>query len=581
MTETGSQAPSQPGDARRPLNGRLALFDGSAWRYFYTYCRDKRSRLAFYIVVTSIQSMLVLPVLYLVRYTFDSAIPRGNVRMLFVFGAGILAVRLANSLVSLRMRAFVLRINTDVVHAMRRDLVVKLYDLSHDFHTRMNKDAIHTQIVQDTSRVDVMGNALLSNILPALVTSGALLVVLCALNWRLVLAAAAIVPLVWIAAHVTGRFVKREVYAFQRAFEVFSGGVLFVLKHMNLTRVQGYEAEESERQAGHIRDLRDKSVRMAMSYAVHNQVQQNVSGVAGLVILVLGGAAIAQGRMSLGEFMSFYVAAGLLNGSVSSALGGLPEVIAGNASLVSLRALMSSDDVSPYAGRRQIGFRGNIELRRVAFQYGDARLLDDVSLTIRPGANLAVVGPNGTGKSTLVGLILGFNKPGLGGVYADGIAYDELDLRQLRRSIGVVPQHPTFFSGTVFENIAYGTPDASRADVTTAARLALADEFVQSLPKGYDTQVGDDGVRLSGGECQRLALARALLAQPRVLILDEPTNHLDAESVERLMAGLIAWPDRPAIVTISHDSHVLSYVDDVYRLSDGRLLSPLAQRCAS
>jgi len=137
----------------------------------------------------------------------------------------------------------------------------------------------------------------------------------------------------------------------------------------------------------------------------------------------------------------------------------------------------------------------------------------------------------------------------------------------------VVMQHPTFFPGTILDLITYGNPDASIEDVRRAARLALAEDFIQRLPKGYDTEVGEDAMMLSGGEAQRLAIARALLRQPKVLVLDEPTNHLEMAAIDRLMSNLSRIENRPAIVTISHDAQVLKHAGVVYSLEDGRLRS--------
>ena len=135
----------------------------------------------------------------------------------------------------------------------------------------------------------------------------------------------------------------------------------------------------------------------------------------------------------------------------------------------------------------------------------------------------------------------------------------------------IVMQNPTLFSGTVIENIAYGSRGVGRTEIIAAARRALATDFIESLPNGYDTEIGEGGVRLSGGECQRLAIARALVGSPRLLILDEPTNHLDQEAVNRLMASLVDDPERPAILTVSHDPEVVRFADTVFRLERGRL----------
>ena len=166
-------------------------------------------------------------------------------------------------------------------------------------------------------------------------------------------------------------------------------------------------------------------------------------------------------------------------------------------------------------------------------------------------------------------LILGFYRPQAGVLYCDGRPYDEVDLSCVRRAIGFVPQNPQLFSGSIRENIAYGMPEASLQQIRRAASLALADEFIAKLPDGYETSIGDDGMRLSGGQRQRIAIARALLREPKVLVLDEPTNHLDIRAVTRLMENLRTLESQLALLLVSHDNDVIRYADDVYEIENG------------
>jgi ATP-binding cassette subfamily B protein len=296
-----------------------------------------------------------------------------------------------------------------------------------------------------------------------------------------------------------------------------------------------------------------------------------LTGLAGIIILVAGGTAIVKGAMSLGDLLMFYVAAGLLNGQLNNLLGSVPEWIAGNESLLKLHGLLREGREQPYHGARSIDFDGSFSLRGVSFAYDDHCVLRAIDLDVPAGARVAIVGPNGAGKTTLLSLLVGFCRPQQGGLYASGVAYDELDMGALRRSMGVVMQQQSFFAGTVLENIRYGHPDASRAAVQAAARLALADDFIMALAEGYDTEIGEGGALLSGGERQRLAIARALLGEPKLLILDEPTNHLDMSAIARLMRGLVDAPQRPTILIISHDPGVVAFADRVYCLDQGRL----------
>ena len=316
---------------------------------------------------------------------------------------------------------------------------------------------------------------------------------------------------------------------------------------------------------------------MAFSYAIMNQVQTTVTGFAGIVILIVGGGAVATGSMTIGELLSFYVAAGLLNGYANAAIRALPSIITGNESLITLRNLANTDELEPYTGTQQIPFDGAVSLAGVSFGYGGQQILDNVNLDISPHSKVAIIGPNGAGKSTILYLIMGFYRPDEGHLSAGEMPYDEIDMQRLRRSIGVVMQHPTLFGGTIVENISYGWPEISRSEVIAASKIALADEFIRELPDGYDTNVGDEGVLLSGGECQRLAIARALLQKPRLLVLDEPTNHLDREAIQRLLSNLDELEVRPAILLISHDSEVVHQADLVYELRAGELILVTSQ----
>jgi len=212
-----------------------------------------------------------------------------------------------------------------------------------------------------------------------------------------------------------------------------------------------------------------------------------------------------------------------------------------------------------------------LEVRDLDVRHGLLQAVRGVSLDVEAGETLAIVGANGAGKSTIISLILGFYRPKSGSLTVGGRPYEELDLRSLRRKIGVVLQKPTFFTGTIAENLAYGWSDVSREALETAAREACADSFIKNLPEGFDTLIGEGGAMISGGEGQRLAIARALIGRPKLLILDEPTNHLDADSIEQIMARITSDPDHATILIISHDRTVVDFADTVLRLDGGRL----------
>jgi ATP-binding cassette subfamily B protein len=219
------------------------------------------------------------------------------------------------------------------------------------------------------------------------------------------------------------------------------------------------------------------------------------------------------------------------------------------------------------------GRRGHLRLEGVTFGYDPSRpVLRDVSLEARPGEVVALVGPTGAGKSTLVSMIARLYDPWEGTVWLDGIDLRDAQLQSLRENIAIVMQEPFLFRMSVAENIAYGRPDASRDEILAAARAASADDFIQELPQGYDTGIGERGITLSGGEKQRLSIARALLKDAPVLILDEPTSALDAqteatliEAMERLMQGRTTF-------IIAHRLSTVRNADRIVVLEDGQVV---------
>jgi ATP-binding cassette, subfamily B, bacterial len=317
--------------------------------------------------------------------------------------------------------------------------------------------------------------------------------------------------------------------------------------------------------------LERSGIRMAMSHALNAQLQSTLAGLAGFVLLVGGGIAIIDQAMSLGDLLTFYLAAGLLNGHAATISGAIPDVIAGGQSLGKLAALRGEAAEPPYRGRQAPVFRQALRLSDVRFGFGGDVLLEDVSLELAPGKVTVVFGANGAGKSTLVGLILGFHRPWSGQLSLDGLPYEAIDMAALRRQVGVVPQRPSFFPGSIADNIGYGRPDAGPAALDQAIDLAGARPFIDGLAGGLQAAMGEGGTLVSGGEAQKLAIARALVGHPGLLILDEPTNHLDAASITALMRKLAALPGGPAVLIISHNIQAAQFADRIFQLRDRRL----------
>ncbi|HEY1357608.1 MAG TPA: ABC transporter ATP-binding protein, partial [Thermoleophilaceae bacterium] len=538
------------------------------WRTFARLFTGSRRLLAISLAVSIAQSVLLVPIALIIRHAFDHLIPDGDKGALLWSGAAILGLYLASAGLALLGRYTVVRANKEAIARLRISLLERIYTLPRAHFDRSDLGTLHSTIVQDSERLDLMTYALVGSLLPAAITCIGLVAVLAALNIALLALLLAVMPILMILGRVLAHAARRHTRDFQLAFDVFSKRVQFTLRAMTMTKAHGAEELELSRRRAEIEEVARTSGAMQWQQNVYTLVQGSVAAIAGVIVLVAGGAAVADHSISLGTLLSFYAGIALLRGQATSVLVAMPVVISGRESMERLQEILDLTEPQPYEGTRRIDFHGGVTLEDVEFGYEDVPVLNGVSLRISPGEQVALIGPNGAGKSTIVSLVLALYRPDSGRLLMDGVPLDELDVVELRRRIGVILQDPIIFRGTVRENIAYGRPDVSDADLRAAAELAGAAGFVERLADGYDTDVGDEGVLLSAGQRQRIAIARSLLSKPALLILDEPTSHLDQRGTEMLVANLRDLEGAPAVLMISHDLVVADQADRVYLVRD-------------
>lgn len=297
------------------------------------------------------------------------------------------------------------------------------------------------------------------------------------------------------------------------------------------------------------------------------------------VMIWVGGQDVISGRMSAGELTAFVAYAVI----VATAVGAVSQVISelqrAAGAMERLMELLEAESLitAPENPTELSGvFRGQLDFETVSFAYPsrpDSPALGDVTLTLRPGESLALVGPSGAGKSTLLDLVLRFYDPQSGRVLLDGVDVRQLTPEVLRSHIAIVSQQPALFTGSVLDNIRFGRPDASLDEARAAAEAAFANEFIEQLPEGYNSYLGEAGVRLSGGQRQRIAIARAILNDPEILLLDEATSALDAESERKVQQALEKLMKGRTSLIIAHRLATVKNVDRIAVLEAGKLIA--------
>jgi ABC transporter fused permease/ATP-binding protein len=463
-----------------------------------------------------------------------------------------------------------------VINRLRRDLYRAMLAQEVAFFDRERTGDLMSRLSSDTATLQSSVSANISFGLRNLIQLIGGMVLLVITSPRLTLLILAVVPAMVLGGVVYGRRIRRLSRKVQDA--IAEGQAVAEESIAGVRTVRAFTGEEAEQ--GRYGGAIDRALGLARRRIAASSMFMAAMTFAGYASAALvfwyGGQLVSRGEMSPGDLTSFLVYTLL----VGFALGALADLWADF-----LRSLGAAERVFELLDRQPLminrGGRtlerldGAVELDQVDFRYParpDVTVLSRLSLSVAPGQVVALVGPSGAGKSTIAALLLRFYDPEGGTVRVDGVDLRELDPLWLRRQIGLVAQEPLLFSTSIADNIRYGRPEASRAEIEAAARAANAESFIAQFPDGYDTLVGERGVQLSGGQKQRVAIARALLVDPRILVLDEATSALDAESEHLVREALERLMEGRTTLVIAHRLSTVRGADRVVVLDRGSIV---------
>ncbi|MFJ9563089.1 ABC transporter ATP-binding protein [Streptomyces fuscichromogenes] len=546
------------------------------FRRFWPYTRGGRRWLLPLVLLSLTTPAVDAAELWLFKFVVDDVLVARELRPLLWIAPAYLGLVLCSGTLGFADEVMSTWVGERFLLTLRAEVFRHVQGLSLGFFERRRLGDVLSRVTGD---VDAVETFLLSGVADALyyvISLGVYLGLLLYLRWDLTLLALVVVPLFWGAARRFSRLVRAASRERRRR-----GGALGAIAEESLGNVmlvqaynrQAWEADRFQREnTGRFR----AAMASARIHAGYAPVVEFVEVAGGLAVLALGTWKLAQGQLTLGGLLVFLALIGKLYGPVHGLSGLGSAFYAASAAAERIIELLDErPQVTEAAGARRIGrARGAVEFDRVWFRYPGtaAWVLSDVSFRAAPGETLVLVGASGAGKSTLAKLQLRFYDPDRGTVRLDGTDLRELSLADVRENIAVVLQETLVLHGTVRENIAYGRPAATEAEIVAAARAADAHEFVERLPDGYDTLVGQRGRTLSGGQCRRLAIARAMIRDAPVLLLDEPTAGLDARSAGRVMEPLRRLMAGRTTVVVSHQPAAVRDADRIVVLDHGRVV---------
>src|SRR4051794_18912175 len=567
VADDGAAAPV---DHAPPLTVRTIV------RRFWPYARPERRWLPLLVVLMVLSPAIEAAGIWLFKFVVDDVLVPGNFSLLGPIVLAYLGLTLADGAISFCQRVLSTWLSERFLVRLRTDLFAHLHRLSMEFFERRRLGDIVARLTGDVSAVEsflVTGLAdAASYVITLLIFGGALFW----LDWQLTLASLIVAPVFWLVARRFSRLIKRASREKRRR----SGSISAIAEESfaNAALVQAYHREAWEVDRFHRENLSKFRAEMASARlrGLFRPVIDLLEMIGSLIVITLGAWQVSNGRLSLGELIVFLTYLSRLFGPIRG-LGGLAnDLFAASASGERIGEFSEQQPtiVSHRPACPLTRAEGRIDLDRVTFRYPgtDRAAVSEISLHAEPGETVALVGASGAGKSTVAKLLLRFYDPEEGTVRLDGIDVRRLRLGALRRNVAVVLQETLIFDGTIRDNIAYGRPDASDADVIAAAKAADAHDFVACLPHGYDSPTGQRGRLLSGGQRQRVAIARALLRDAPVLILDEPTTGLDADTGQRIAEPLRRLMAGRTTIVISHNLLTVRDATEIIVLDEGRIV---------
>lgn len=554
---------------RRKKNGLGVLWDGFKmyrWRLLFAQFM--------YLIKNSPQWVLPIITSEIINVASESASDHSYTLLLrySLLLVLVLVQNIPTHMLYARLSNTVLR---DFSAGFRCAIVRKLQQLSLTYHKQMESGKLQSKFLRDIESVNGLASTILMTLVPAVI--GVVVAVGISLYYSvgMTIFFVVIVPMNIILTRLFWKPIAKQSRQYRVVNETVSASFTSMLKMLTITKAHGLEKREVSEFDNGVSELTTIGLRVDGTIAFFGSCSWVMSNLLTLLCLIVCSVLALKGQIRVGDIVLYQSLFSQINGHVSTLVNIFPTLVSGMEAVSSIEEVMSSDDVEREGGYHLKNIRGQIDFDHVSYAYPDApdaKVIDDVDLHVQPGECIAFVGSSGSGKTTMVNMIIGFLRATEGEVRIDGQNINDIRIHNYRHHISVVPQNSILFPGTIRENITYGLEQYSEEDLQRAVEMANINEFLPQLPKGLDTQVGEEGDKLSGGQRQRITIARALIRDPAILILDEATSALDNVSEYHVQKAIESLVHGRTTFIVAHRLSTIRNADRIVVMDGGHIV---------
>ncbi|MBM7603966.1 ATP-binding cassette subfamily B protein [Metabacillus crassostreae] len=456
---------------------------------------------------------------------------------------------------------------------LRSTLIRKLQHLSISYHGELRSGKLQAKILRDVENIEILSKQIMFTFAAAITNVVVAIAVTAYKNFYIAIFFILVIPVALVFVSVFRKRLQRRNREFRTEIEHMSGQVAETVTMIPVTRAHGLEDLEIKKTDSTLYKLKGKGYKLDLAEALFGSMGWVVFQLFQMFCLVFTAILAYRGEIQVGDIVMYQAYFTSILMSVNQIITVYPQLAKGYESIVSVSEILFSEEQEEYQGKRNLNeIKGTLTFEQVHFHYRDTNkhVLNDFQLEVKSGECIAFVGESGAGKSTVLNMIVGFYKPTSGNISLDGIPFDEINMKEYRKNLAVVPQNTILFSGSIRENITYGLTNISENKLNKVIEMANLNDVIADMPNGLETLVGEHGGRLSGGQRQRIAIARALIRDPKIILLDEATSALDNKSELQVQQALKELIHGRTTFIVAHRLSTIRDADRIVVMKDGR-----------